>query len=63
MCEIWIWLQMEGYGAYVWGAYGFAMAALALLAKYLRASAQKTTQAYAKFTQGDLSDLSAEKFR
>ncbi|MGL4825512.1 MAG: heme exporter protein CcmD [Alphaproteobacteria bacterium] len=63
MDKLWTWLQMEGYGVYVWGAYGFAMAALALLARHLRASARKAREAYTILTQGDLSDSSAEKFR
>ncbi len=54
---------MEGYGGYVWGAYGFAMAALALLARHLRVSARKAREAYTTLTQGNLSDSSAEKFR
>lgn len=63
MYKVWTWLQMEGYGVYVWGAYGFAMVTLVLLARHLRDSARKAREAYAALTQGDLSDSSAEKFR
>ncbi|MGL5785099.1 MAG: heme exporter protein CcmD [Alphaproteobacteria bacterium] len=63
MYKIWHWLQMEGYGIYVWGAYGFAISALIFLARHLRVSARKAKEIYARLTEGDALDSSTEKFR